>query len=529
MKKLFLFFGLLVTSYSYGQELMNFYIEPNGSDVVTLHTLVFNWSFSSFGSSSLTIDNNIITLTLCYLNTSGTSPIHDFQTNTINLPNGYSSYTINIELYGDNDAVQPCSLDNLVATGTITFDYPYNPTAITYIPDNVFEDYLEDLGFGDDIVFNDLVFTHRIVNMTNLFLNTIPENIFSMEGLQAFVALKDLRCGGHQITSLDTSNNLNLEWLWCYDNPISQLNVSNNINLTWLWAWEMNLTNLDITNNVYLEVLEVGVNNIGTIDLSQNINLKKIDLSSNQIENIDISNNSLLEEFFCGSNLFTSLNLSNNPNLINLNIGFGNIANLDFSNNNLIEILSLRDNFLTSLNISNLNNLKRFDCWNNQITSLDFSFNPQLELVSVYNNNLTSLNLKNGNNSTIETLYALNNDDLYCIDVDDEDAANNDEFPYSDWNVDSQVVYSEDCSLGVEDVLATQIILYPNPVEHVLNIENSSGFAIKTLKMYDVLGRLVLQERNPTNQLDVSNIANGLLFVKLETDKGVLVKKVLKE
>jgi len=533
MKKIFLFFGLLVSSYSNSQELMNFYIESSGLNEVNLHTLVYNNTFSSFGSFDINTVDNTITVTLCYLNTSGQSPIYDFQENTINLPNGYSTYTINIELYGDNDALQPCSLENLVDTGTITFNYPYNPTATTYIPDNVFEDYLEDLGFGDDIPYNDLVFTHRIVNKQLLFLylgfGLISGEVVNMEGLQDFLALKELWCNGNLITNLDTSNNLFLERLVCSNNPISQLNLSNNVNLNWLWAWEMELTNLDLTNNVNLERLDISENAISTIDLSQNSNLKNLRLSSNQFENIDVSNNSLLEVFLCGNNLITSLDVSNNPNLLNLNISFGNITNLDFSNNNLIEILSLRDNFLTNLNISNLNNLRRFDCWNNQITTLDFSFNPQLELVSVYNNNLTSLNIKNGNNSNIETFYSLNNDDLYCIDVDDEDAANNGEFPYSDWNVDDQVVFSEDCSLGLETFLENKIILYPNPAKETLFIENNSTYKLIYLKIYDITGKLVLHQDFQNNKIDISNLKTGLFFISIITDNGSLFKKFIKE
>lgn len=513
---------------------MNFYIETSGLNEVSLHTLVYNNTFSSLGSSSLTINENTITLTLCYLNTSGQSPTYDFQENTINLPNGYSTYTINIELYGDNDALQPCSLENLVDTGTITFNYPYNPTATTYIPDNVFEDYLEGLGFGDDIPYNDLVFTHRIVNKQHLFLSLgfgfISGEVVNMEGLQDFLALKELWCNSNLITNLDTSNNLFLERLVCSNNPISQLNLSNNINLTWLWAREMDLTNLDLTNNVNLERLDVSQNTINTIDLSQNNNLKYLSISSNQIENIDVSNNSLLEEFGCGNNLLSSLGVTNNTNLKELYFGSNSISEINLSNNILLEKLSLRNNLFLEINISNLINLKSFDSWNNQITSLDFSSNTQIESVFIPDNNITVLNLKNGNNANIETLYALDNDNLYCIDVDDEDTANNDEFPYSDWNVEDQVVYSEDCSLGIiDDVLATQIILYPNPAKQVLFIENNSAYKLIILKIYDVTGKLVLHQDFQNNKIDISNLKTGLFFISIITDNSGLFKKFVKE
>ncbi len=67
---------------------------------------------------------------------------------------------------------------------------------------------------------------------------------------------------------------------------------------------------------------------------------------------------------------------------------------------------------------------------------------------------------------------------------------------------------------------------FPNPVKDVLNIENLNGTKIK---IFDILGRLVFQEKNPNNQLDVSKLSSGLLFVKIETDKGIFTKKIIKE
>jgi len=79
-----------------------------------------------------------------------------------------------------------------------------------------------------------------------------------------------------------------------------------------------------------------------------------------------------------------------------------------------------------------------------------------------------------------------------------------------------------------DDTINNQIKLYPNPTQNILYIENNSGYAISTLKVYDILGRLVLQTNKPTKQLDVSSLANGLLFVHMDTDGGVIIKKVLR-
>jgi len=523
MKKLFLFFGLLLTSHSYSQELMNFYIEPAGDNTVSLHSLVYRNMITYLGGYTVTPFGNTVTVSFCYINTSQTSETFDLQTNSINLPIGYSTYTIIVNLYGDNDGA-PCTSENLADTGTITFEYPLNQNATTFIPENAFEAYVEDFGFGDDIPNNDLVFTHRIVNMTHLFLDHTVPQLQNMEGLQDFIALKRLRCNDNLITELDFSNNLNLEWLWCGQNPINQLNLTNSENLIWLDGDEMNLTSLDLTNNIELEYLRIGQNNLNYLDISQNTNLVTLFAHSNQLENIDVSNNIFLEYLGCGINLLSSLDVSNNNNLKQLDFVNNSILEIDLSNNNLIEYLGCGGNLLSELSLTNLTSLTNFYAYGNQLIALDLSNNALLEEVSVKNNNLTSLNLKNGNNANIEFLVTIDNEDLYCIDVDDPSQA-----PYSGWNVDSQVVFSEDCSLGIEGFLENKISFYPNPVKELLIIENNTGDAIITLQVYDVLGRELLTSKGDIKQLDVSTLSSGLLFVQVRTDKGSLVNKVVKK
>jgi hypothetical protein len=396
-------------------------------------------------------------------------------------------------------------MSNLVDTGTITFDYPYDNTATTSIPDNGFEGYLEDLGFGGDILNNDLVFIHRIENMTNLFLNNIPEDIYSMEGLKEFKLLRDLRCNGHEISNLDVSCNLNLELLWCHNNPINQIDVSNNVNLKWLNTNFMNLTSLDVSHNKNLEILLVGVNNITSLDVSQNINLIRLGLGYNNIEYLDISTNLELENLNCENSLLTSLDTSYNTNLKEIDIRESFISELDLSNNLLLE---------------------RLIGYDTQITDLDLSNNINLKDIIVYNNQFNSLNIKNGNNENIETLLTFDNPNLFCIEVDDVEYANN----ASGWNVDDWTSFSEDCSFSINDIsLDDEVSLYPNPVSTTLTLDNSSNTQITFIKIYDVLGRLVFQKDEQFNSIDVSQLTSGLLFVIIETEQGRITKKVVKQ
>ena len=228
---------------------------------------------------------------------------------------------------------------------------------------------------------------------------------------------------------------------------------------------------------------------------------------------------------YCGNTLITTLNTSNNLNLKDLSFTDSLISEIDLSNNTLLESLDFKNSMITNIDVSSLVNLKLISAWDNQITTLDLSNNPQLESVFLFDNVLTSLNLKNGNNANITALATVNNDGLLCIDVDDPDLA-----PYPDWNVDDWTSFSESCSLGVSDnILANTITIFPNPVSSILTIENTSNAEIKSIKIYDILGRLVFQENERFTTIDVSQLTSGLLFVKLETAQGVLTKKVVKE
>ena len=227
--------------------------------------------------------------------------------------------------------------------------------------------------------------------------------------------------------------------------------------------------------------------------------------------------------------------------VITLDVSFKGIDNLtgieDFA---ALESLDVTSNDLTILDVSNNIQLKEIYASNTgtdnlQISSLDLSNNINLELLHCENLfYLESLNLKNGNNSILTVVLVCEEEGesceliyLYCVTVDDEVAAMNDEFPYTWWAIAADFVYSEDCTLAVDDNLQSQFVIYPNPTSDIINI--SSGEPINKIKVFDALGRLVLEEDNSSNQIDVTCLSTGLFFVKIETDQGTLVKKIIKE
>ena len=94
----------------------------------------------------------------------------------------------------------------------------------TYVPDDNFETYLENINMGDGIANNDSVLTANISGVN--ILNIQNQNISDLTGIEDFNALTYLECNGNQLTSLDVSQNTALTMLWCGNNQLTSLDVS---------------------------------------------------------------------------------------------------------------------------------------------------------------------------------------------------------------------------------------------------------------------------------------------------------------
>ncbi len=194
---------------------------------------------------------------------------------------------------------------------------------------------------------------------------------------------------------------------------------------------------------------------------------------------------------------------------------------------------------ISSLDISDLKGieaftaLENFTSANNLLTTLDLSNNINLDQVFVNNNGqLTTLNLKNGNNRssntvmTLSTLDATNNANLQCIQVDNvTDAQNN-----PNWEKDASAVYSEDCALTLStnpiDV-SSLISIYPNPVKDVLTIDYLK--TINSVEVYSLEGKLVFKNNEQNTSISLNSLASGIYLLKINTDLGQVVKKIIKE
>ena len=79
-------------------------------------------------------------------------------------------------------------------------------------------------------------------------------------------------------------------------------------------------------------------------------------------------------------------------------------------------------------------------------------------------------------------------------------------------------------------VAKSDLVIYPNPTNNLINIRQEKASSI-TIQVLDITGK-VLVTKSSTNQLttiDLSEFTNGIYLVKVSSDDGVRVEKVIKE
>jgi len=237
------------------------------------------------------------------------------------------------------------------------------------------------------------------------------------------------------------------------------------------------------------------------------INITELEVWGNQLTSLDLSQNTLLQSLGCWGNQLTNLNVSQCSAL---------------------EVIWGDYNQLTSLDLSNNINLTHIYLYDNLLASLDLTQNSLLQVVSLTINQLAFLDVRSGNNIALTNFSSEYNPDLICIFVDD--SVYSEENWFRDPNSTFVETQAQCDTLGIDEViLSKNLQLYPNPITDQLFINGTNTLNIQSLQLYDVLGKQVLQELHNFEKIDVSSLKSGVYLVKIETDKGVITKKVVKE
>ncbi len=422
------------------------------------------------------------------------------------------------------------------------------------------------------------------INITqNLLLEVLffANNQISSLDITQHSNLTNLYCHYNLLTEIDVTQNLNLIDIDFSGNPITSIDFSQNFLLLKIRGGGANISTLDVTNNLDLYYLGFGGTNISTLDVSQNSELLYLYVSNNHLTHLDLSQNINLTHIKVDDNLLTSLNLQNGNNsnfsritsLNNPSLSCIQVDDVAYSNAQecIIEptiitgwciddwtsysencpepFVYIPDiNFLNALvntncadldgngtidsdadtnddgeiQVSEAESVYGLNVSDNNISSMEGVQNfINLTILDCSANQLTSLNISNGNNINITNFNAVENTALFCIQVDDENYANN----APDWFKDNWASYSEECILGLEDNNLISFTIYPNPTKDVLNIESQQP--IEIIKIYNLQGQLIKEDSK--SSVDVSQLTKGLYFVQVSLDSKTDTKKFIKE
>ncbi|MEZ4794624.1 MAG: T9SS type A sorting domain-containing protein [Flavobacteriaceae bacterium] len=270
----------------------------------------------------------------------------------------------------------------------------------------------------------------------------------------------------------------------------------------------------DIADETILNIEEFGIEDLTGIE--DFASLEFLDLFRMNISQIDISQNTNLRRLKLDDLPLESLDVSNNSNLTNLNISLDRTSGLYTSP-------------LSSLDVSSNLLLERIGIYGTVISEIDVSINSNLVQFELHlMQELTRVYLKNGANEQISFLRIIDNPNLQCVEVDDPASViAGTAPPYNNWIISGNPIITDDCSLGVEEYLRSQISISPNPVKFHITINATNRLEIENIGLFDIQGRLVMTP-NSFSLIDLSGLKQGIYLVAIETNKGVLTLKVIK-
>ena len=293
---------------------------------------------------------------------------------------------------------------------------------------------------GADGVFTDAELA-ATKNMNPAYFHT---TIASLQGIEFFTNLNTLICNSNKLTSVNLSNNKQLEWLTIYRNQLNSLNLTSNTRLTHLECWgNTTMTSLNVAGLTQLTELNCSNCNISSLNVSGCTALQTLRVEGNNLQGTGAANFLANLPTVTGGKLYYADERASHDNkpLTNEEIELIRlkgwipyyysssadafveypiyvpltadyfpdarfrtaIAQYDTDGDGIFSIDEL--NAVTRLSLSNKNiqslqgieyftKLEQLFCNDNQLTALDVSKNTELRLLDCYNNRISSLDVR---------------------------------------------------------------------------------------------------------------------------------------
>jgi len=98
----------------------------------------------------------------------------------------------------------------------------------------------------------------------------------------------------------------------------------------------------------------------------------------------------------------------------------------------------------------------------------------------------------------------------------------------SSQNDDKIAWYENYTILSVEENKINSLTVYPNPTKGLIYI-NPKTKTIVSIGVFDIMGKKVLQLEGNIQRIDISTLQSGMYFLRIVTDAGSFVQKIIKE
>ncbi|WP_347173221.1 BspA family leucine-rich repeat surface protein [Polaribacter uvawellassae] len=443
-----------------------------------------------------------------------------------------------------------------------------NCNGITLISDANFEQYLIGANIDSDKTINGQVLTSDIENVTQLIIK--DKNITDLTGIQDFKKLIELDATNNQITTINLSNNLKLEKLFVANNQLSTIDLSKNTNLKNLDVGENSLTELDVHLLLNLETFSCYKNQLSTINLFSNTKLLTFIANQNLLKTVDIRENKVLFWIDVEDNKLenltvkngnnsklTTFKVTNNPNLTCIEVDDVSFSNTNWTDKDATANYSTDcapanddcDNAIPltfdqetpgDVNSGNINNNPSCatgnviaDVWFSVIVpdSGKFSiqgsgFGGQLKF-AVYSTCQSNVPIACGTSISLKDLTV---GAKFYLKVWLESASKSSK---NQADIGSfTITASETSVLSVEDFNKENenLEVYPNPATSNIIIAMSNNTTIKNIEIYNILGKKVITQKSNSNSkinVNVADLASGVYFIRANTNKKTLIKKII--
>ncbi|HLW31032.1 MAG TPA: T9SS type A sorting domain-containing protein [Aequorivita sp.] len=258
-----------------------------------------------------------------------------------------------------------------------------------------------------------------------------------------------------------------------------------------------------------------------------------LDLQSKNISDLTgLKDFASLRYFDASNNQFPHIPLHPNANLYALTVSNNQLTELDLSQHTNLNELACANNLIVNLDLSQNTNLMYLTAGQNLFPELDMSNHPNLREVRLFgqNTSLINVDIRNGNNTVIQEFVVLNSPNLPYIYVDDCN------YSTVNWtDIDPTTIFIEEegqteCEMiGVADNFLDQNLnIYPNPVIDVITIESANSLNIEEITIFNISGKKLKTLFGDFEKIDLKSFPSGVYYLKIQSKKGIVFKKVLK-